>query len=158
MARADHHVALRVSDIGRSVRFYEEALAGRAVTPVRLLEGEYLEAVFGEGVRAKVCHVAFDASAVELWEFLRPASPIPPAEQTQVGQMHFGITVDDVPETLARVEAAGGRARIEVRRLGDREGAPRFVYCEDPDGNVFELVEAEHAEIVRLILEAMESG
>ena len=63
-----------------------------------------------------------------------------PHEQAAVGIMHFAVTVDDVPEALARVEAAGGRARFPVKRsAATRRGA--FVYCEDPDGHVFELLE-----------------
>ena len=94
--RADHHVALRVSDIDSSIRFYEEALGGRLVAAPIMREGPYIEAVFGPGARVKVCHVAFDANALELWQFLSPEVPIPPQDQTAVGIMHFAVTGDDL--------------------------------------------------------------
>ena len=65
--------------------------------------------------------------------------------------MHFAVTVDDVPEALARVEAAGGRARFPVKSIGG-DSPGRFVYCEDPDGHVFELLSVDHPETVRIIL------
>ncbi len=150
-ARADHHVALRVSDIGRSIAFWEQALGARVVAPPSFREGAYIEAVFGSGAQVTVAHVAFDTNALELWQFHEPSRPIPPAEQTTLGQMHFAVQVDDVPATLARVEAAGGRARFPVKKLGGDTGAS-FVYCEDPDGHVFELLDVSHAETVALIL------
>lgn len=149
--RADHHISLRVSDIDRSIRFYRDALDGRLVAAPVMREGPYIERVFGEGTRVKVCHVAFDANAVELWQFLEPAEPIPYADQRLLGQMHFAVTVDDVAATLAKVEAAGGRARFPIGNVAGKEGA-HFVYCEDPDGNVFELLDTAHPETVRVIL------
>jgi catechol 2,3-dioxygenase-like lactoylglutathione lyase family enzyme len=152
-ARADHHVSLRVNDIERSIRFWQEALGGRLVVAPVERSGPYIEAVFGEGTRVKVCHVAFEANAVELWEFLEPRTPLPPADQRAVGQMHFGVTVDDVPATLARVEAAGGRARFPIKKLAGNSAAS-FVYCEDVDGHVFELLDADHPETARLLIAA----
>jgi catechol 2,3-dioxygenase-like lactoylglutathione lyase family enzyme len=151
--RADHHISLRVSDIERSIRFYEKALDGRLVAGPVTREGPYIDRVFGEGTRVRVCHVAFDAGAVELWQFLEPDTPIPYADQRRMGQMHFAVTVDDVEERLAKVEAAGGRARFPIGKVAGL-GA-HFVYCEDPDGNVFELLDVTHPETVRLIIEAV---
>lgn len=150
-ARADHHVALRVSDLDRAIRFWEEALDARLVAAPSMREGPFIEAVFGERTRVTVAHVAFEANALELWQFHEPSHPIPPAEQTAVGQMHFAITVDDVPATLARVEAAGGRARFSVRQLAGGDATAQFVYCEDPDGHVFELLSCSHPETVAII-------
>jgi catechol 2,3-dioxygenase-like lactoylglutathione lyase family enzyme len=152
-ARADHHISLRVADIERSIRFYEEALDGRLVVAPVLREGPYIERVFGEGTRVKVCHVAFTANAVELWQFLEPEVPIPYADQRTLGQMHFAVTVDDVAATLAKVEAAGGLARFPIAKVAGLDA--HFVYCEDPDGNVFELLDVTHPETVCLIIEAV---
>lgn len=75
--RADHHISLRVADIDRAIRFYRDAFGGRLVAAPAERSGPYIEGVFGEGTRVKVCHVAFDANAVELWQFLEPETPIP---------------------------------------------------------------------------------
>jgi catechol 2,3-dioxygenase-like lactoylglutathione lyase family enzyme len=64
--------------------------------------------------------------------------------------MHFGVTVDDVPAALARVEAAGGRRRFNPKTLDGTDRA-QFVYCEDPDGHVFELLSLPHPEVVAII-------
>ena len=150
-ARADHHVALRVSEMDRAIRFWEEALGARVVSAPSLREGPFIESVFGEGTRVTVAHVAFDANALELWEFHEPAHPIPPADQAVLGQMHFAVTVDDVPASVARVEAAGGRTRFPVKQLAGGDSSAQFVYCEDPDGNVFELLSRSHPDTVAII-------
>lgn len=69
-----------------------------------------------------------------------------------MGMMHFGVTVEDVPGTLAKVEAAGGKALFEVKKIAGKGAS--FVYCEDPDGHVFELLSVDHPTTVSLILEA----
>ena len=114
-------------------------------------EGPYIEEVFGPGAVVKVCHVAFAANALELWQFLAPVVPIPPQEQSAVGIMHFAFTVDDVPEALA--QGRGGRRprALPVKAIGG-DSPGRFVYCEDPDGHVFELLSVDHPETVRIIL------
>ena len=150
-ARADHHVALRVADMERSLRFWQDALGARVVAPPSLREGPFIESVFGERTRVTVAHVAFDANALELWEFHEPVHPIPPADQAAIGQMHFAVTVDDVPATVARVEAAGGRTRFPVKQLAGGGDSAQFVYCEDPDGHVFELLSRSHPETVAII-------
>ena len=150
-ARADHHVALRVSDIDEAIRFYVDGLGGRLVAAPIVREGPYIEEVFGPGAVVKVCHVAFAANALELWQFLAPVVPIPPQDQSVVGIMHFALTVDDVPAALERVEGAGGRKRFPVKSIGG-DSPGRFVYCEDPDGHVFELLSVDHPETVRIIL------
>jgi catechol 2,3-dioxygenase-like lactoylglutathione lyase family enzyme len=150
--RLDHHVALRVSDIEASIRFWTEALGGRLATPVALRTGGYFNDLFGEGSAVKICYVVFDAGAVELFEFVEPRVDVPQSSQTGDALMHFGVTVESVPEALEKVEALGGRRRLPVNRVGGRPDAPRFVYCEDPDGHVFELMEMTTAETVEQIL------
>ena len=37
---------------------------------------------------------------------------------------------------------------VAVRTMGNREDAPRFVYCEDPDGHLIELLEQDADQVV----------
>lgn len=154
--RMDHHVALRVSDMDASIAFWTEALGGRLATPVALRSGGYFDDLFGEGCQVKVCYVVFDAGAVELFEFVEPRVELPPSRQTVDGLMHFGVTVADVPAALEKVEALGGKRRLPVNHVGGRPDAPRFVYCEDPDGHVFELMEMTTEQTVEQILKTIE--
>ena len=140
-ARLDHHVALRTADIDAAIEFWVAALDGEMATPPALRTGGYFDQLFGPGSQVKVSYVTFDAGAIELFEFVEPRVDLPEPSQTRDLLMHFGVTVDDVPATLARVEACGGRARAPVNHVGGRTDAPRFVYCESPDGHVFELME-----------------
>jgi catechol 2,3-dioxygenase-like lactoylglutathione lyase family enzyme len=150
-ARLDHHVGLRTADIEAATRFWVAALDGEEATPPALRTGGYFDQLFGEGAQVKVNYVVFDKGAVELFEFVEPRVEVPPSSQTSDGVMHFGVTVDDVPAVLAKVEAAGGKRRLDMQRVGGREDAPRFVYCEDPEGHVFELMEMTRDETVAQI-------
>jgi len=151
-ARLDHHVALRTGDIDAATRFWTAALEGVVATPPALRGGGYFDQLFGPGAQVKISYISFEAGAIELFEFVEPRLAVPPSSQVGDGVMHFGVTVPDVPAALARVEAAGGRRRLPVNRVGGREDAPRFVYCEDPEGHVFELMEMTRDETVEQIL------
>jgi catechol 2,3-dioxygenase-like lactoylglutathione lyase family enzyme len=151
-ARLDHHVALRTADIDAASRFWIQALEGVVATPPALRGGGYFDELFGPGTQVKISYISFAAGAIELFEFVEPCADVPRSSQTGDGMMHFGVTVPDVPAALARVEAAGGRRRLPVNRVGGRDTAPRFVYCEDPEGHVFELMEMTRDETVEQIL------
>jgi len=150
-ASLHHHVALRVADIDRSIRFWQESLDARvAVLPV-VRSGGYFDQLFGPGVQVKIAHLVFDAGSIELFEFVEPRRPVPRGSQTEDGQLHFGVVVDDAAAALARVEAAGGRRLMPVSHMGGLEDAPRFCYCTDHEGHVFELLEADHPEVIRIV-------
>jgi len=92
-----------------------------------------------------------DEGGIELFQFLEPARPAQPTDPTSGSIIHWGLRVDDVRESLARVEALGGRAVHPVLDWGGRD----IVYCRDPDGNIFELVATPFSENVRLTLEVL---
>jgi catechol 2,3-dioxygenase-like lactoylglutathione lyase family enzyme len=149
MARADHHIAIRVSDLDRSLEFYRDALGARPLTAPSIRKGPVIDEVFGPGVQARMCFVGLEVGNLELWQFLVPSSPIPRADQSRLGLMHFAVTVDSVDDVAARVVAAGGRLRFPVKSLGGSDA--RMVYCEDLDGNVFELLDTDvHGTIARI--------
>jgi catechol 2,3-dioxygenase-like lactoylglutathione lyase family enzyme len=143
----DHHVAVRVSDIDAAIRFYEQALDATLVAGPAERGGPYIEEVFGPGAVARVCHLRGASGALELWQFLSPLHPVPRDPQVTLGVMHFAVWVDDVEQAVARIVAAGGKQRFPLKPVG-RSKTIRFSYCEDPDGNVFEVIDASHEDIL----------
>lgn len=150
---AYHHIALRVEDIDRATRFYLEALGGHLLTGQMNYEGPDAGMIMGlQNAHFKVCLIGFDEGAIELFQFLEPAHEVAPAGQAKDAMMHFCFTVDNVPEALERVEAAGGkRFWPEVM---DMPGDFQVVYVSDPDGHVFELIDIDAPELIKRLIAA----
>jgi catechol 2,3-dioxygenase-like lactoylglutathione lyase family enzyme len=149
-----NHVGLTVGDIGAAVDWY------RGVFGLRLLAGplhcdlttpgaERRLNVFGpswDGM--KLAHLESDnGGGIELFEFLGPRSERP-AETFPywlMGTHHVALTVADFDETLERLLGAGGRQRSEVHVVHPKA---RVCYCEDPWGNVVEIVSTTYEGLV----------
>jgi catechol 2,3-dioxygenase-like lactoylglutathione lyase family enzyme len=149
MNSAYHHIGVSVSDIEAASHFYQDALGGRVLVRPYVVGGDVAEYITGApGASMRMCQMGFDEGFVELFEFqpdeLKPEEVVP---YTHRGVLHFGLRVDDVAETLARVEAHGGSCVFAPRSLGDI----MFCYCRDPDGNVIELASGPMDHIVALV-------
>jgi catechol 2,3-dioxygenase-like lactoylglutathione lyase family enzyme len=151
-ARVDHHVALRVGDMDGAIGFWETALGAEvAVRPTVERRGGYFDRLFYPGVRLNIAHLRFaEGGGLELFETIGEAFPGAPSTFT-----HFGVTVDDVAAAADRIEAAGGRRVNDVTHVGDDRVGLRFCYCQDPDGNTFELWEVDHQRVMDAITDRL---
>jgi catechol 2,3-dioxygenase-like lactoylglutathione lyase family enzyme len=149
---ANDHVAIRVTDIDRSTRFYVETFAARPLTRPFVLEGEFAELMMGgpAGVRFRMRQLAFGRGILELFEFLEPAFPADPAHASVANILHLGFEVDDVDAALRWVIAGGGRVIVPVTAWDEA----KICFCADPDGNVIELADAPLADLVRHTINA----
>jgi catechol 2,3-dioxygenase-like lactoylglutathione lyase family enzyme len=139
-----HHTGLTVSDLGRSLTFWRDAL-GMEVVLDQEATNAYLGAVVGEpGARARAVHLSFPdgGTRVELHDYHAPAGGSVELRAVDVGFAHVAVICDDLDELLARLVEAEGRPISEPVTVdaGANAGA-RAVYVRDPDGHVLELIE-----------------
>lgn len=121
------HVVLTVRDIDATIAWYERVLGMRAVT-------------FGGGRRA----LAFGDQKLNLHEAGREF--VPKASIPTPGSADLCFTTD-VPlgEVAAHLRTAGVTVELgPVAKVGAR-AALRSLYVRDPDGNLIEIANEEHA-------------
>lgn len=148
-----NHVGLTVGDIDAAVRWYAD------VFDLELLEGpmhcdtttpgaERRTDVFGAQWRAmKLAHMVTENGAgVELFQFVDPAVETNDDNfpYWKVGPNHIALTVTDLERTLKRLTLLDGKQRSAVF---DVQVGARICYCEDPWGNVVELVSAAYRDL-----------
>lgn len=149
--RSCHHFGLRVADLERSVRFYEEAFGATRLTLPFVVEGPLAETLYGggPGTSVRVCHVGFaDGGGAELFQFDRPARGPREPVAYEDNIIHVALHVESVEAALERVRAAGGT--VVGGQSFDWGGTP-FAYILDPDGTVVEVAEIDLAATVALV-------
>ena len=127
--RGLHHAGVTVSDLERSIAFYEE--------------------MFGAGVALRVdldelslVMLELPNAFVELLEYRLPGREQPP-RASDLGAGHFALLIDDVVDAHARLLARGVAFEGPPLRVPDGPSEGYVItFCLDPDGNRIELIQS----------------
>lgn len=138
-AQRIHHTGYTVSDLDRSLAFYEGQL-GLEVLATQEKQGGYLAAIVGyPDAHVRMAHLRVPGAdhVIELFEYLAPAGARPGRlEPRDVGVSHVCIVVDDLPAVYERLVGAGVDSfvspPVEVD-TGINTGG-MALYLRDPDG------------------------
>ncbi len=138
-ARITDHVAIRVADIDRATRFYQDALGASVLTEPFEVGGALAAGILGapEGVRLRMRQIGFEKGVMELVETYPPRST-GRERADRLNILHIGVHVDDLAGAVERVLDAGGTLVVPVMSWG----AASLCFCTDPDGTVLELADA----------------
>ncbi|MBI2959900.1 MAG: VOC family protein [Betaproteobacteria bacterium] len=128
------HVNLNVTDLERALRFYTEILGFRIAFQYEgavawLNFGQYRDEVKGLG------HGFHDLALYKV------AYPAPEDRRSRAGMNHVALrlrTADEVDRAAEYLQSRG--VRILKGPLTHKEDRDRYLYFEDPDGNMIELV------------------
>jgi glyoxylase I family protein len=134
-------IAIHVSDLPRSLRFYREALGFEEVSHL-LVEGRSPSAVeLGlDALRTEGVFMERDGMRLQLQHQNLPPEHALPEIRRQLGLSHFGIRVDDMDSALERVRAHGG-STPEGHRHRNEEYGSEVARVLDPDGVRMELLQ-----------------
>ena len=140
---AIHHVGITVSDLDRSLDFYEFLLRGERLGPFERT-GPRIDAVTGyPGVVVRQAFVTATEGTtdVELLQYVNGSDVVVDPDNGHVGVAHVAITVSDLDGTLDRLRERGVKALSEPIVANAPLADHRVVYVLDPDRVRVELVE-----------------
>jgi catechol 2,3-dioxygenase-like lactoylglutathione lyase family enzyme len=139
---AFNHLGQCVTDLERSRRFYVDVLGfepWREINPPDTPSNELLRLPPPLGLTA--CYLRRDGLVLELLHYAgegaRPDPTVQRANRDRVmnepGLTHISVSVDDIPETCARIRQAGGDV-LDDTDIG------MGIFVRDPDGQLIELL------------------
>jgi catechol 2,3-dioxygenase-like lactoylglutathione lyase family enzyme len=139
-------VSITVSDMDRSLAFYEDVLTFEKVSEVEV-EGEAYERLMGVfGLRMRVARLRLGEEFIELIEVMTPQGrPIPADSRSNDGWFqHVAIIVRDMDRAFAWLRQHDiTYASPAPQRLPDwnpNAGGIEAFYFKDPDGNTLEIL------------------
>ena len=118
------HVAFKVADVERSVRWYGDAFGAKKIYHARA-EGGRPELMFLEFHRGQ--HI----------EIFSGGKNVLPSPADPIGYQHFCVVVDDLEQALAHL----AKMNVKPDRKFIGRAAQRIAFISDPDGNSIELME-----------------
>jgi lactoylglutathione lyase len=119
------HVAFRVADVERTVKWYADAFGARKVFHGEPLAGRQ-ELMFLEFAPGQLIEIFTNGTE----KFQAPANAI--------GYQHYCLVVDDIDEAIRHLATMNVHPERPVR---EGRSHYRIAFVTDPDGNVIELME-----------------
>ena len=118
------HIAFRVADAERSVRWYAEALGAKKIYHAER-QGERPELMFLEFANGQCIELFPGGKNL----FASPADPI--------GYIHFCLVLDNLDQALEHL----AKMNVKPERKFIGRAKQRIAFISDPDGNSIELME-----------------
>ncbi|MBV9546153.1 MAG: VOC family protein, partial [Chloroflexi bacterium] len=109
-----NHVGLTVSDLGRSIAFYRDAVGFHVAYERGEVTAEYMPRLVGiPGARLKIAGLDIPGLHLDLIEYLSPQTARLAGPTSDVGNVHIGFTVDDLWAAYRALSAAGVKFKSE---------------------------------------------
>jgi len=118
------HVAFRVSDVERSVRWYGDAFGAKKIYHAQ-----------AQGDRPELMFLEF--SKGQLVEFFTGGKNMMASPPDPIGYIHFCLVVDNLEQALAHL----AQMNVKPARKFIGRAKQRIAFISDPDGNSIELME-----------------
>jgi glyoxylase I family protein len=146
MLKKIDHVALSVSNLERSIKFYQDIIGFRITLILKKRFDTPLDVVTGlPGCKAQIAHLNLGNTMLELFEFSIPrGKPIPSnvGPFKHFGWIHLCFTSTNVRADFSKLESQG--VKFISKPLEFRPGV-WVVYFYGPDGEVCELRETSES-------------
>ena len=146
-----HHLGMTVSNIERSIEFYQNVLGLTLIGRRPLVDEGYVARQTGyEGVQLSVASFRVrpeSPQSLEIVEYLNCTGQPADTATNKPGNTHLCLVVDDLLAAYADLKSQGVRFRsdpVEITAGPNRGG--RVIYCFDPDGYVIEMFEPVRSE------------
>jgi catechol 2,3-dioxygenase-like lactoylglutathione lyase family enzyme len=136
------HIGMSVSNLERSIRFYQMLLDMKVLVEGPF-EGPDYSAILGlDGARGRVALLRAETVQIELFEFTVPQPKTQDAVRPVCdhGITHLAFEVRNLQTEYDRLVALGVSFHCPPVEFF---GSIKATYGRDPDGNTFELIEAQ---------------
>jgi glyoxylase I family protein len=135
-----HHTAIVVTDLDRSIEFYERFFGGSVETVLRDINDPQIAELHELGdAHFTLAFVRFGPTRLELFQFEHPTDGRPLADRAHdFGVRHICFESDDVRAAYERMTAAGVRFTRPPYTLDD---GTVLAFCSDPDGTRVEMLQ-----------------
>ena len=147
-----HHTSFTVSDLERSLAFYE-GLLGCEIVATQEKKGGYLAAIVGDpSAHVRMAHLRVPGTEhlLELFEYVTPDGTAVDLKPWNIGVSHICFIVDDLPALYAALLDRGVQSFVSPPVEVDTgvNAGGYALYLRDPDGVIVELFQPPMGEHV----------
>ncbi len=139
------HTNLIAHDWEKLAGFYQQVFGCEPLEPKRDQQGDWLERGSGvpnahlRGQHLRLPGHGAQGPTLEIYQYDEVIAQSHPVAN-RAGYGHIAFCVDDVPDALRHIIAAGGKAQGEIVSTPvEGIGTLTFTYARDPEGNLIEI-------------------